>query len=140
MHTGFLTIYWRDMLKFFRSRTLLFASLIQPVLWLAFFGIAMSSNFDRLTATLPATPGVKTVGYLTFIGAGVIAMTTLFTSLFGGTVLLFDKNWGLMRETLSSPLAKNPYNYRTRTFRHDQVFYPGSCYHGFRASVGSPVF
>jgi ABC-2 type transport system permease protein len=106
MHTGYLTIYWRDMLKFFRSRPLLFASLIQPVLWLAFFGIAMSSNFDRLTATLPATPGVKTVGYLTFIGAGVIAMTTLFTSLFGGTVLLFDKNWGLMRETLSSPLPR----------------------------------
>jgi ABC-2 type transport system permease protein len=94
------------MLKFFRSRPLLFASLIQPVLWLAFFGIAMSSNFDRLTATLPATPGVKTVGYLTFIGAGVIAMTTLFTSLFGGTVLLFDRNWGLMRETLSSPLPR----------------------------------
>ena len=83
MHTGFLTIYWRDMLKFVRSRPLLFASLVQPALWLAFFGIAMSSNFDRLTATLPATPGIKNVGYLTFIGAGIIAMTTLFTSLFG---------------------------------------------------------
>lgn len=106
MHTGFLTIYWRDMLRFVRFRTLLFASLVQPALWLAFFGIAMSNNFERLTATMPATPGVRTVGYLTFIGAGVIAMTTLFTSLFGGTVLLFDKNWGLMRETLSSPLSR----------------------------------
>jgi ABC-2 type transport system permease protein len=106
MHTGFLTIYWRDMLRFVRFRTLLFASLVQPALWLAFFGIAMSNNFDRLTATMPAIPGVRAVGYLTFIGAGVIAMTTLFTSLFGGTVLLFDKNWGLMRETLSSPLPR----------------------------------
>ena len=94
------------MLRFVRFRTLLFASLIQPALWLAFFGVAMSNNFDRLTATLPAVPGVRTVGYLTFIGAGVIAMTTLFTSLFGGTVLLFDKNWGLMRETLSSPIPR----------------------------------
>ena len=66
MHTGFLTIYWRDMLKFVRSRSLLFVSLLQPVLWLAFFGIAMSSNFDRLTATLPATPGIRAVDYLTF--------------------------------------------------------------------------
>ena len=106
MHTGFLTIYWRDMLRFVRFRTLLFASLVQPALWLAFFGIAMSNNFDRLTATLPALPGVRAVDYLTFIGAGVIAMTTLFTSLFGGTVLLFDKNWGLMRETLSSPIPR----------------------------------
>ena len=106
MHTGFLTIYWRDMLRFVRFRTLLFSSLVQPALWLAFFGIAMSNNFDRLTATLPALPGVRSVNYLTFIGAGVIAMTTLFTSLFGGTVLLFDKNWGLMRETLSSPIPR----------------------------------
>lgn len=106
MHTGFLTIYWRDMLKFVRSRSLLFASLLQPVLWLAFFGIAMSSNFNRLTATLPATSGIRTIDYLTFIGAGVIAMTTLFTSLFGGTVLLFDRNWGLMRETFSSPIPR----------------------------------
>lgn len=106
MHKGFLTIYWRDMLRFVRFRTLLFTSLIQPALWLAFFGVAMSNNFDRLTATMPAVPGVRAVGYLTFIGAGVIAMTTLFTSLFGGTVLLFDKNWGLMRETLSSPLPR----------------------------------
>lgn len=106
MNTGFLTIYWRDMLRFVRFRTLLFASLVQPALWLAFFGVAMSNNFNRLTATMPEIPGVRTVGYLTFIGAGVIAMTTLFTSLFGGTVLLFDKNWGLMRETLSSPLPR----------------------------------
>lgn len=106
MHKGFLTIYWRDMLRFVRFRTLLFTSLVQPALWLAFFGVAMSNNFDRLTATMPAIPGVRAVGYLTFIGAGVIAMTTLFTSLFGGTVLLFDKNWGLMRETLSSPLPR----------------------------------
>ena len=73
---------------------------------LAFFGIAMSNNFERLTATLPVTPEVKTVGYLTFIGAGVIAMTTLFTSLFGGTVLLFDKNWGLLREVMASPIRR----------------------------------
>ncbi|MDD3247417.1 MAG: ABC transporter permease [Methanosarcina sp.] len=106
MNTGFLTIYWRDMLRFVRFRTLLFASLVQPALWLAFFGIAMSNNFDRLTATLPVLPGIRAVDYLTFIGAGVIAMTTLFTSLFGGTVLLFDKNWGLMRETLSSPIPR----------------------------------
>lgn len=106
MHKGFLTIYWRDMLRFVRFRTLLFTSLVQPALWLAFFGVAMSNNFERLTATMPVIPGVRAVGYLTFIGAGVIAMTTLFTSLFGGTVLLFDKNWGLMRETLSSPLPR----------------------------------
>jgi len=37
------------------------------------------------------------VHYLPFLGAGVIALTTLFTSLFGGISLLFDENWGLLR-------------------------------------------
>jgi ABC-2 type transport system permease protein len=36
----------------------------------------------------------------------VIAMTTRFTSLFGGISLLFDKNWGLMREMLASPMPR----------------------------------
>jgi ABC-2 type transport system permease protein len=51
--------------------------------------------------------GGSAVSYLTFMGAGVIALTTLFTSLFGGITLLFDKNWGLMRELLASPMPRN---------------------------------
>jgi len=107
MSYGFITIYWRDMIRFVRFKTLLVSSLLQPALWLAFFGIAMSSSFDTLMAGMPVVPGVHTVGYLTFMGAGIIAMTTLFTSLFGGIVILFDKNWGLMREILASPMNRN---------------------------------
>ncbi|MCU0630089.1 MAG: ABC transporter permease [Methanoregulaceae archaeon] len=107
MHYGFMTIYWRDMIRFVRFKTLLISSLIQPALWMAFFGIAMSANFDRLGASIPPIPGVPEVQYLTYMAAGVIAMTTLFTSLFGGIVLLFDKNWGLMREIMASPLPRD---------------------------------
>jgi ABC-2 type transport system permease protein len=107
MHPGFLTIFWRDMIRFFRFKTLLISSLVQPALWMAFFGIAMSANFNRLTTQIPPIPGVPTVDYLTYMAAGVIAMTTLFTSLFGGIVILFDKNWGLMREIFASPLPRN---------------------------------
>jgi ABC-2 type transport system permease protein len=104
---GFATIYWRDMIRFVRFKTLLFSSLLQPALWLAFFGIAMSSSFDKLMAGVAVPPGMHAVGYLTFMAAGIIAMTTLFTSLFGGIVILFDKNWGLMREILASPMNRN---------------------------------
>src|SRR4030042_2908271 len=108
MQYGFATIYWRDMIRFVRFKTLLVSSLLQPALWLAFFGIAMSSSFDKLITGIPVPPGVHVIGYLTFMGAGIIAMTTLFTSLFGGVVILFDKNWGLMREILASPRNRNP--------------------------------
>jgi len=107
MQDGFLTIYWRDMIRFVRFKTLLVSSLLQPALWLAFFGIAMASNFDAMMAGMPVPEGAETVGYLTFMGCGIIAMTTLFTSLFSGIVILFDKNWGLMREILASPVSRN---------------------------------
>ena len=107
MHLGFLTIFWRDIIRFYRFKTLLISSLVQPALWMAFFGIAMSSNFNRFTSEIPPIPGVPSVDYLTYMAAGVIAMTTLFTSLFGGMSLLFDKNWGLMREIFASPLPRN---------------------------------
>jgi len=104
MSWQFTTIYWREMIRFTRFKALLVSSLLQPALWMAFFGVAMSSNIDRLGAAIPAPPGVFAVEYLTFMSAGVIAMTTLFTSLFGGISLLFDKNWGLMREMMASPI------------------------------------
>jgi len=133
MRTGFLTIYWRDMLRFVRFRALLFSSLVQPALWLAFFGIAMSNNFERLTATMPVIPGVRTVGYLTFIGAGVIAMTTLFTSLFGGTVLLFDKTGGLCVKHSQAHSQGFMSLSGIGLSGHDQVVYPGSCNYGVRS-------
>jgi ABC-2 type transport system permease protein len=107
MQYGFITIFWRDMIRFLRFKTMLISSLLQPALWLAFFGIAMASSFDKLLSGIPVPPGAHVVGYLTFMAAGIIAMTTLFTSLFGGIVILFDKNWGLMREILASPLIRN---------------------------------
>ncbi|NLA39645.1 MAG: ABC transporter permease [Methanomicrobiales archaeon] len=102
----FLTVYWREMIRFVRFRTQLFSSLLQPALWMAFFGVAMSSSFNRFTSEIPVPPGTVPVDYLTFMAAGMIAMTTLFTSLFGGMSLLFDKNWGLMREMLASPMPR----------------------------------
>jgi ABC-2 type transport system permease protein len=106
MGTEFVTIFWRDMIRFVRFRAVLFTSLVQPALWLALYGAAMSSSLGRLSNGLAVPQGAFQVSYLTFMAAGVIAMTTLFTSLFGGMTLLFDKNWGIMRELLASPMPR----------------------------------
>jgi ABC-2 type transport system permease protein len=102
----FRAIYWRDMVKFFRFKSMLFSSLIQPVMWLAFFGLAMSDSFDQLTSLIPPIEGVRNVDYLSYMGAGIIAMDVLFSSLFGGTTLMFDKKFSLLRETLASPVPR----------------------------------
>jgi ABC-2 type transport system permease protein len=92
------------MIKFFRSRAMLFTSLIQPALWLALFGLSMSSNFDLIVPGIPNQQGVASVNYLTFMAAGVISMTVLFTCLYSGISLQFDKQFGLMKEMVASPL------------------------------------
>ncbi|RXA17061.1 multidrug ABC transporter permease [Methanosarcina sp. MSH10X1] len=106
MNFEFRAIYWREMLKFFRFKSVLFSSLIQPVMWLAFFGLAMSDSFDKLTSLVPNEAGVPVVDYLSYMGAGIIAMDVLFSSLFGGTTLMFDKKFSLLRETLASPVPR----------------------------------
>jgi ABC-2 type transport system permease protein len=103
----FHAIYWREMVKFFRFKSVLFSSMIQPVMWLAFFGLAMSDSFDKLTSLVPTTSGVPVVDYLSYMGAGIIAMDVLFSSLFGGTTLMFDKKFSLLRETLASPVPRS---------------------------------
>jgi len=107
MRTEFLTIFWRDMLKFFRIRSMLFTSLIQPAIWLALYGLSMSSNFELLTPGGSPPPGVVSVNYLTFMAAGVVSLTILFTCLYSGITLQFDKEFGLMKEMVASPLPRS---------------------------------
>lgn len=95
------------MLRFVRFKGLLFATLIQPALWMALFGIAMSGFIFQFGTPEMIPDGVISVEYLTFMSAGVIAMTALFTSLFGGITILFDRNYGLMREILVSPMPRS---------------------------------
>ncbi|HIH27324.1 MAG TPA: ABC transporter permease [Methanoregulaceae archaeon] len=140
MHTGFFTIYRRDMIRFIRFKTLLISSLVQPALWMAFFGIAMSASFNRLTMEIPTLPGVPTVDYLTFMAAGVIAMTTLFTSLFGGITILFDKNWGLMREIFASPLPRTQIIFGIALSGMTKSFIQAGIIMAFALLIGADLF
>jgi ABC-2 type transport system permease protein len=107
MGVEFLAIYWRDMKKFFRTTEMLFASLIQPVFWLALYGLSMSSNFDLITPDISGLTGVVSVNYMTFLAAGIISMTVLFTCLYAGLVLQLDKQFGLLKEMIAAPMPRS---------------------------------
>jgi ABC-2 type transport system permease protein len=107
METGFLAIYWRDMIKFFRNKALLFSALIQPVLWLVLYGISMSSNINLFYANSSAPLNTTSVSYMTFMTAGVVGMTILFTCLYSGQNIQFDKQYGLMKEIVVSPMPRS---------------------------------
>ena len=106
MEKGFLAIYWRDMVKFSRNRALLLSALIQPVLWLVLYGVSMSSNINIFFGEGVAPPGTVSVNYMTFITAGVVGMTILFTCLYSGQNIQFDKQYGLMKEIVVSPMPR----------------------------------
>ncbi len=107
MENGFVAIYWRDMVKFFRSKALLFSALIQPVLWLVLYGISMSSNINLFFPSGSNPPGVVSANYMTFMAAGVVGMTILFTCLYAGQNVQFDKQYGLMKLIVVSPMPRS---------------------------------
>jgi ABC-2 type transport system permease protein len=90
-------ILWlRELKRYVRSRVQIVASLGQPVLYLLALGFGLGPVFKR------AGNG----SYLQFIAPGVIGMTILFTSISSGLRLLWDRQFGFLKETLVAPVPR----------------------------------
>lgn len=90
-------ILWlREMKRYRRSRVQIVASLGQPLLYLLVLGFGLGPVFQR------AGDG----NYLQFVAPGVIGMTVLFSSIFSGLGLLFDRQFGFLKETLVAPVPR----------------------------------
>ncbi len=90
-------ILWlRELKRYTRSRTQIIASLAQPMLYLLVLGFGLGRVF-RMSGN---------GNYLQFMAPGVIAMTVLFTSMFSGIGLLWDRQFGFLKETLVAPVPR----------------------------------
>lgn len=90
-------ILWlRELRRYTRSRAQLVASLGQPLLYLLALGFGLGPVFQK------AGQG----SYLQFVAPGVIAMTVLFTAVFSGIALLWDRQFGFLKETLVAPVPR----------------------------------
>jgi ABC-2 type transport system permease protein len=90
-------ILWlREVKRYLRSRPQIIASLGQPLLYLLVLGSGLGPVFER------AGQG----SYLQFIAPGVIGMGILFTSMFSGIGLLWDRQFGFLKETLVAPVSR----------------------------------
>lgn len=93
------TIYilWlRELKRYRRSRVQIFASLGQPVLYLLALGFGFGPVFQR------AGNG----SYLQFMAPGVIGMSILFMCVFSGISILWDRQFGFLKETLVAPVSR----------------------------------
>jgi len=90
-------ILWlRELRRYTRSRVQIVASLGQPLLYLFVLGFGMGAVFRQ------AGRG----SYIQFVAPGVIAMTVLFSATFSGIALLWDRQFGFLKETLVAPVPR----------------------------------
>lgn len=107
---GPLTI--RDLKKWYRNPIFLITGLIQPFFWIALFGSAF--DLTRSFANIPGVPPTAinellggAPNYITFIVGGVLTITGIFTAMFTGTNIIFDRRLGPMGRFLSSPIRRS---------------------------------
>jgi ABC-2 type transport system permease protein len=90
-------ILWlRELKRYTRSRTQIVASLGNPLLYLLVLGFGLGPVFKR------AGNG----NYFQFVAPGVIGMAVLFSSIFSGLGLLWDRQFGFLKETLVAPVSR----------------------------------
>ena len=90
-------ILWlRELKRYFRSRARMIGSLGQPLLFLLALGFGLGPVFQR------AGQG----NYFQFLAPGVISMSILFTAIFGGIQVIWDRQFGFLKETLVAPVPR----------------------------------
>ena len=89
-------VWKRELLRFFRNRLRLVTSLVQPI----FFLLVLGTGFASLA---PSGGGVN---FKTFMFPGILAMTVLFTALFSAISIVWDREFGFLREMLVAPVHR----------------------------------
>ena len=89
-------ICMREFIKFFREKSRLLGTLARPVLWLFVVGNGMSTLIRPQAG----------FSYLQFIFPGMIGMTILFSSIFSSISIVWDREFGFMKEMLVAPISR----------------------------------
>ncbi len=97
---GVLTLWQRDLLRFWRDRARIVGGLAQPLLFLAIFGAGLSPWMGRLGGT-DLGPD-----YVQFIYPGIIGMSVLFSSIFSAVSVVWDREFGFLKELLVAPIPR----------------------------------
>ncbi|HTR19119.1 MAG TPA: ABC transporter permease [Candidatus Paceibacterota bacterium] len=90
-------VMWlRELKRFIRSKSRIVGSLGQPLLFLLALGYGLGSVFQA------AGQG----NYIEFLAPGIIGMTIIFTSIFNGMQVIWDRQFGFLKETLVAPVSR----------------------------------
>ena len=88
-------LWYREVLRFWREKSRIISSLIMPLLWLLIFGGGMRNL---------QLPGIN--NYQMYIFPGVLGMSILFTSIWSGISIIWDREFGFLKEILVAPVPR----------------------------------
>jgi ABC-2 type transport system permease protein len=101
----------RELKKWYKEPIIFLLSIIQPIIWMGLLGKSMN-----IGALIPDIPGVDpgaimrqtfgTSDYFSFMAVGVIGMTALFTTMFSGMSIVWDRRLGFLDKALSTPVSR----------------------------------
>src|SRR4030042_5259260 len=91
-------VAYRELLRFVSERSRIFSSFAMPLLFLVIFG----AGFNRIIGAV--TPGVD---FIQFMYPGIIAMTVLMNSVMSGLSVVWDREFGFLKEILVAPLGRS---------------------------------
>jgi len=92
---GILAIWYRELKVFWREKSRLIGSIVTPVLWLLLFGGGLGSAVS-----------ITGVNYQAFIFPGILAQSVLFSSVFFGIYIVWDRKIDFLKEVLVSPVSR----------------------------------
>jgi ABC-2 type transport system permease protein len=90
-------VWRRELLGFWRNRTRMIVTFVQPILFLFVLGTGLSSLTEGSTGGL---------NFRTFVFPGVVAMTALMPSFFAAGSIVYDREYGFLREMLVAPVRR----------------------------------
>lgn len=91
-----ITIAKRDIIRSFRQKSQLYGSIVRPVIWLFLLGTGLRGSFN-------APEGFT---YTQYIFPGMIVMNILFASIISGTSIIWDREFGFLKEIMVAPMSR----------------------------------
>lgn len=102
----------RELKKWYKEPILFLLTLIQPILWMGLLGKSMNigalipTNIPGLDPTTIMEQTFGTGDYFSFMAVGMVGMTALFTTMFSGMSVVWDRRLGFLNKVLSTPVSR----------------------------------
>jgi ABC-2 type transport system permease protein len=97
------TMWLRQIIRFFRMRSRLMSTVLQPPIMLALLALPLSKLMPGMDQP---QPGLMGLNFFAFVVPGVVGMTVLMGGMMGGITVLMDKEFGFLKEVMVAPVNR----------------------------------